>query len=63
MSDTHEEKRIAGRRKKTRRMYDLLHDSLTDEERQQYDRLLWSRHQNMDRRTQERRSVRERRTV
>jgi hypothetical protein len=56
-----EDKRIAGRRKRARRMYDALHGKVTEEERQQYDKLLWSRIVSEDRRVQERRTEKDRR--
>jgi len=61
MSDTHEDRRKFGRRYRERRMSDMLHGKATEEERQQYDKLLWSRHLDADRRAQERRFVKDRR--
>jgi len=56
-----EDKRMAGRRGRTRRMYDLLEDALSVEEKHCYDRLLYSRHIDEDRRGQDRRSGKDRR--
>jgi len=56
MSNTHENKQKLDGRKRPRRMYDALHGKATEEERQQYDRLLWSSRVNACRRVQERRS-------
>ena len=56
-----EDKRISCRRKKSRRAYDLLQGKATEEERQRYDWLLWSRNFSADRRVQARRSGPERR--
>jgi len=55
MSNTHENKQKLDSRKRPRRMYDALHGKATEEERQQYDRLLWSSRVNECRRVQERR--------
>ena len=55
MSATHENRREFDKRKRPRRMYDALHGKATEEERQQYDKLLWSSRIGADRRTQERR--------
>lgn len=57
----HEDKRLSSRRKKIRRMYDMLHGKATEEEKQQFDRLLYSRHRDDDRRAQSRRSGTDRR--
>ena len=68
MSDTQkqvaisrEEKRKISRRKKARRTHDLLVNMATEEERQAYDKLLWSRFHKADRREDDRRSGDERR--
>ena len=61
MSETQEERRKAGRRRKSRRMHDMLQGKATEEEKQQYDKLLWSSHQKADRRSKERRSGKDRR--
>ena len=47
-----DDKSVANRRrKKSRRMYDQLAGKATDDERQAYDKLLWSRFHNADRRS------------
>ena len=56
-----EDRRKTGRRKRTRRTYDALHGKATEEEKQRYDMLLWSRNQNADKRGEERRSGEDRR--
>ena len=61
MSDTHDDRRKTGRRKRTRRTYDALQGKATEEERLQYDRLLWSMNLDADRRKQGRRSCADRR--
>ena len=61
MTNTGEGRRKAGRRKKTRRMHDALNGKATEQEKQRYDKLLWSRFHDDDRRAQERRSGEERR--
>jgi len=61
MSDIHEDKRKSSRRKKTRRMHDMLNGKATEEEKQQYDKLLWSMHRDADGRAKERRSGEDRR--
>lgn len=58
-----EDRRSSGRRKRTRRTYDALHGKVTEEERRQYDSLLWSRIVGDDRRVQERRSGEDRRVL
>jgi len=63
MDDTYDDRRIFGRRKMTRRTYDLLHGKATEEERLQYDMLLLSINQALDRRLQERRSGADRRLL
>ena len=60
MSDTHDDRRKP-RRKQTRRMGDMLHDVLTEEERQQFDRLIYGDFLSNDRRSQKRRSYGDRR--
>jgi len=42
-------------------MYDMLHGKATEEEKQQYDKLLWSSRFGADRRAQQRRSDNDRR--
>ena len=69
MQDTHEDthedpqenKRESDRRKSPRRSYDLLQDVLVEEERRQYDKMLWQTHHLADRRTKSRRSGGDRR--
>jgi len=69
MSDTHEDahegtqedRRKSDRRKSPRRTYDLLHDVLDEEERQQYDKMLWQTRRTTDRRATDRRSGEDRR--
>jgi len=56
-----ENKRISGRRQRTRRITDKLHDRLVEEERQLYDRLLYSRYLDADRRAHARRTGADRR--
>ncbi|MCL1889749.1 MAG: hypothetical protein FWF99_04520 [Desulfovibrionaceae bacterium] len=56
-----EEKRISSRRKKTRRMHDALGDKLSEEEKQMYDKMLYTAHTSEDRRNGERRSGKDRR--
>ena len=48
-------KRIPDRRQMTRRVSDILRGSLTEEERQHLDRLMYKEYMIKDRRTQERR--------
>jgi len=61
MSDTHEDRRKSDRRKTPRRAHDLLEDILTEEEKQQYDKMLWSERQCTDKRAGERLSSKGRR--
>jgi len=63
MSDTNEDRRASGRRKKTRRAYDLLDEVATEEERQAFDRLLRRGLMHSDRREQNRRSDKDRRKM
>jgi len=51
-----EDKRKSGRRQQPRRMSDLLHNILPEEERQLFDRLAYSRYLAKDRRAHSRRS-------
>ena len=64
MRQVNENRRTPGRRENIRRMYDMLHGIIKEEERQQYDRLLLSRHLLcVNRRVQERRSGEDRRVA
>ena len=56
-----EDNRIAGRRQTTRRAGDMLQDKLSEAERQQFDRLMYNEFLAEDRRTNTRRSGRDRR--
>ena len=56
MPDMHGERRKLGRRRMPRRTYDMLNGMATDEERQQYDRIIWNRYLDTDRRERDRRS-------
>ena len=61
MSIAHQDQRIAGRRKETRRIYDMLRGLIEEEERQQYD-CMWTRVWLCEnRRVEERRSGEDRR--
>jgi hypothetical protein len=51
-----EDKRKAGRRRAVRRMSDVLHGVLTEEEREMTDRLLYGKYRAEDRRAHQRRS-------
>jgi len=55
MSYEGEERRKFDRRETPRRVHDLLEDTLTEEEKQQYDRILWSKRQCTDKRFVDRR--------
>jgi len=54
-SDPHKDKRESERRKSPRRAYDLLRDILAEEERWQFDKVLWQTHRLTDRRAKARR--------
>ena len=56
-----EEKRISCRRRRKRRMSAMLEGSISEEERQQYDRLFGGRHITQDRRKHQRRAGDDRR--
>ena len=56
-----EDKRISGRRQRTRRVADMLEDKLSEEEKQQYDKLLYGSYMARDRRTKQRRTDEDRR--
>jgi len=61
MSDTHKDKRKFERRRVPRRTYDLLQGVLAEEDRRQYDKMLWQAHRVTDRRAKDRRSGGDRR--
>ena len=61
MTGTHKVRHPIARRKKTRRMYDLLNGKVTEKERQDYDKLLWSIRHDTDRRFDDRRGSEDRR--
>jgi len=52
---THENRRRSERRRVPRRTYDLLQGVLSEEERRQYDKMLWQTRRTTDRRVGERR--------
>ena len=56
MHSLSENKRISGRRKETRRVYDMLDGTLVENERQLLDRLFYGGHMSADRRMHTRRS-------
>jgi len=56
MTDTRDDKRTSGRRKKERRISDLLHGSIPEEEIEALDALIWHKYLLKDRRSQKRRS-------
>ena len=62
MPSTHDDRRADGRRQKARRMYDVLDGVNAPEEvKQLFDKLLWSKLVDADRRSQSRRSGEDRR--
>lgn len=56
MHDANEDKRKSGRRKETRRMYDILEGTIEENERQLLDMQLSGGHMTVDRRVHKRRS-------
>ena len=56
-----EDKRISGRRQRTRRVADMLEDKLSEEEKQQYDKLWYGNYMARDRRAKQRRTDEDRR--
>ena len=63
MSEANEDKRISGRRKQPRRISDFLGDKLSEEEKREYDRVMYSKFWDEDRRARPRRSGTDRREV
>ena len=61
MSDIHEDMRKSGRRERSRRVYDMLEGILTEEERQQFDKMQMRLLHYANRRTLNRRSGKDRR--
>ena len=56
MHEEQDEKRKSGRRQKTRRVADLLEDSISEEEKQRYDWMRYRAYRDEDRRVSHRRT-------